>query len=195
MELQLDLTKRYTFADYLTWAEDFACELIDGFIYIMSPKPRLVHQEIGGNLYFIFKKSIKKRRGQCRVYYEIDVRFPKDSIDDDKIFTVVSPDIVVICDKNKLDKNGNGCIGAPDLIVEIQSFGTTKYDLTEKYNLYEKNGVPEYWVVYPNDKGIDVFVLQENGKYKGAKYEAGKIPVSIFKDFYIEFDDIFDLYD
>ena len=195
MELQLDLTKRYTFADYLTWAEDFACELIDGFVHIMSPKPRLVHQEIGGNLYFIFKKNIKKRRGQCRVYYEIDVRFPNDSIDDDKIFTVVSPDIVVICDKNKLDKNGNGCIGAPDLIVEIQSFGTTKYDLTEKYNLYESNGVREYWVVYPNDKGIDVFVLQDNGKYKGTKYESGKIPVSIFENYYIEFDDIFDLYD
>jgi Uma2 family endonuclease len=71
-------------------------------------------------------------------------------------------------------------LGAPDFVAEIQSPATAKYDLNEKFNLYEASGVREYWVVFPSE-AVQVFLLQPDGKYdKGTLYEAGKIPVHIF---------------
>jgi Uma2 family endonuclease len=191
MELSLDLKKRYTYADYLTWADDKVRELIDGFIKLMSPKPKPIHQVISGLLTAELVYLIKKKKGKCKVYPDIDVRLPKNGErEDDKIYTVVSPDISVVCDQSKID--GNGCLGAPDMIVEIQSFSTAKYDLTTKYNLYESSGVKEYWVVYPLEKGIEVFLLQPDGKYdEGTKYEMGTVPVHIFDGYEIDLKDIF----
>ena len=80
-----------------------------------------------------------------------------------QIETVVQPDVCVICDPNKLDSKG--CLGAPDIVVEILSPQSTKKDLREKFDLYEENGVLEYWVVYPNDNALEVFVLEDN-KYE-----------------------------
>ena len=191
MELVLDLKKRYTYADYLTWADDKARELIDGFIKIMSPKPKPIHQVISGLLITELNIIVKKNRGKCKVYPEIDVRLPQNGeIEDEKIYTVVSPDISVVCDQSKIDVNG--CLGAPDMIVEIQSFSTAKYDLTTKYNLYESSGVREYWVVYPLEKGIEVFLMQSDGKYdEGKRYETGTVPVHIFGGYEIDLKDIF----
>jgi Uma2 family endonuclease len=193
MELVLDLKKRYTYADYLTWTDDKTRELIDGFIKMMSPKPKPIHQVKSGLLTTELNIAVKKHKGKCKVYPEIDVRLPKNGErEDDQIYTVVSPDISVVCDQSKIDENG--CLGAPDMIVEIQSFSTAKYDLTTKFNLYESSGVREYWVVYPLEKGIEVFLLQPDGKYdEGTKYETGKIPVHIFDGYEINLDDIFSL--
>jgi len=83
------------------------------------------------------------------------VRLVKNKGDNKEIKTVVQPDICIICDKTKLDERG--CIGAPDLIVEILSPSTTKKDLNDKYRLYEENLVKEYWVVNPDAKSIEVF--------------------------------------
>jgi len=191
MELVLDLKKRYTYADYLTWADDKVRELIDGFIKTMSPKPKPIHQVMSLSIGAELRYLIKKHKGKCKVYPDIDVRLPKNGErEDENIHTVVSPDISVVCDQSKID--GNGCLGAPDMIVEIQSFSTAKYDLTTKYNLYESFGVREYWVVYPLEKGIEVFLLQPDGKYDdGTRYERGKIPVTIFNGNEIDFEDIF----
>ena len=191
MDLQLDLKKRYTFADYLTWADDKTRELIDGFIKLMSPKPKPIHQKVGASLTFELLLFLKKHRGKCEVYPEIDVRLPVNGEKEDKdIYNVVSPDISVVCDPSKIDDKG--CLGAPDMIVEIQSFSTARYDMTTKYDLYESSGVREYWVVFPQEKGIEVFLLQSDGKYdKGTKYESGKIPVHIFDGCEIEMNDIF----
>jgi len=191
MELVLDLKKRYTYADYLTWADDKVRELIDGFIKIMSLAPKPIHQKVSVELISELRMFIKKNKGNCRIYHDIDVRFPKNGeIADNKIFDVVQPDICVICDPSKIDDNG--CIGAPDMIVEIQSFSTAKYDLNEKFKLYETFRVREYWVVYPREVGIEVFLLQSDGKYdNGTRYERGKIPVTIFNGYEINFEDIF----
>ena len=191
MELALDLKKRYTYADYLTWADDKVRELVDGFIKMMSPKPRPIHQVVSGMLTAELIFLIKKNKGKCKVYQEIDVRLPKNGeTEDSEIYTVVSPDISVVCDQSKID--GKGCLGAPDMIVEIQSFSTAKYDLTTKFNLYQSAGVKEYWVVYPDEKGIEVFLLQHDGKYdEGTRYETGTVPVHIFDNCEIEIDEIF----
>jgi len=116
--LNLDLNKRYTYADYITWLDDKRRELIDGFVSLMTPAPALKHQAISGKLYLSFGNYLIRKN--CKIFHApFDVRLPNnDDKDDDKVYTVVQPDITVICDKQKLDKRG--CIGAPDLIVEIK---------------------------------------------------------------------------
>ena len=179
MELALDLKKRYTYADYLTWADDKMRELINGFIKMMSA-PGTKHQRVCGRLTTRLTILIERNKGTCEVFpAPFDVRLPQNGEKaDTQIYNVVQPDICVVCDPSKIDENG--CIGAPDLVVEIQSFSTARYDLTKKFDLYETSGVREYWVVFPND-GIEVFLLQPDGKYdEGTKYKQGKIPVHIF---------------
>lgn len=77
---------------------------------------------------------------------------------------MVQPDLCVICDPNKLDDKG--CIGAPDLIVEILSPGNSKREMKLKYELYQEQGVSEYWVVRPEERNIHIYVLKD-GQYIG----------------------------
>jgi Uma2 family endonuclease len=158
---QLDLEKRYTYADYLSWQLKERVELIKGRIFRMSPAPSVRHQQIVGNLFFVFKAFLKNT--PCQVFVSpFDVRL----IQADKN-TVVQPDICVICDKEKLDEQG--CNGAPDLIIEILSPGNSRKERKEKFELYEENGVKEYWLVETNEESIIVYTLNENGQYIGSK--------------------------
>ncbi|MCL2073055.1 MAG: Uma2 family endonuclease [Marinilabiliaceae bacterium] len=192
MEIALDLTKRYSYADYLTWADNKMRELIDGIVKIGAPAPGTDHQRVSINIGANLQGYIMKNKGKCKVFAApFDVRLPiNGEKSDNQIYNVVQPDICIICDNTKLDKRG--CFGAPDFIAEIQSFSTARYDMTEKFNLYEAAGVPEYWIVYPKDEGIEVFLLQQNGKYdNGTKYDGGKIPVKALGGYEIDFKDIF----
>ncbi len=178
--INLDLNKRYTFADYLTWLDDKRRELINGFVQLMTPAPSRIHQRISGAIYGQFWNQLRKQN--CEVYHApFDVRFPSNpaEVSDDKIFTVVQPDIAVICDISKLDDKG--CIGAPDLIVEILSLNSTKRDIEEKFKLYQENGVKEYWIIHPNDQTATIFFL-ENDKYqlRGIFTKGTQITPSIF---------------
>jgi Uma2 family endonuclease len=190
--LHLDETKRYTYADYLTWIDDKRRELINGFIYLMSA-PRRIHAEISMELSAFIATFFKKRKAKCRVYHApFDVRLPiEGSKEDDKIYNVVQPDICVICDLSKLDYRG--CIGAPDLIVEVLSPSTYKKDWTKKYILYEKAGVREYWIVDPFDKVVHIFLLQPDGKFdEGMTYECNEnAPVHIFEGLEIDLKELF----
>jgi Uma2 family endonuclease len=191
MDVSLDLNKRYTYADYLTWLDDKRRELVDGFARLMSPAPKSIHQEICGNLFGELRNLIRKNKGACKIFpAPFDVRLPKNGEKEDGlIYTVVQPDICVICDLSKLD--ARGCLGAPDLIVEILSPSSAKYDLTVKFNLYEVSGVREYWIVYPFE-AVQVFLLQPDGKYdSGVFYERGKVPVHVFNNEAIDLTDIF----
>ena len=192
MELTLDLSKRYTYADYLTWMDDVRRELIEGFIKLM-PAPRDIHAKVSYNISWNLGAILKKNKGKCEIRHApYDVRFPiNGETDNKKIYTVVQPDISVICDLSKLDENG--CLGAPDMIVEVLSPSTAKRDWKEKYALYEKHGVREYWIVHPKEKFVNVFLLQTDGQYGDCQvYEGkGKIPVHIFNGHLIDLDDIF----
>ena len=110
--LNLDMSKRYTYADYLTWLDDKRRELIDGFIHLMSA-PLRRHAGVSAKLSIRIGTFIENRKGKCRTYYApFDVRLPLNGTkDDDKIYDVVQPDICVVCDLKKLDERG--CIGAP----------------------------------------------------------------------------------
>jgi len=194
MELQLDLTKRYTFADYITWADDKRRELFDGFIKMMTPAPSTEHQTISGELYLIIGSYLKNKK--CKIFYApFDVRLPKTSVEisDKQIYTVVQPDICVICDLSKIE--AKGCIGAPDLIIEIVSFSNPKRDIEEKFELYQRHGVREYWVVFPYEKTISVFLLNTltlKYDFKGMYAEDSKVPVNIFEgDLIVDLAEIF----
>lgn len=154
--LELDPKKQYTYADYLTWHFSERVELIKGWIYKMSPAPKRIHQKISVHLISKINQVFKNK--QCDYYAApFDVRLKKTKGDSTEIDTVVQPDICIICDKNKLDDAG--CIGAPDLIIEILSESTAKKDYNEKFNLYEENGVQEYWITNPATFTIEIYAL------------------------------------
>ena len=179
--ITLDPAQRYSYADYLTWADDKRRELIDGIVKLMSA-PYTIHSEITTTLVSKLWPFIKKRKGKCKIFHSpIDVRLPKNGeTADNMIFTVVHPDIVVVCDPSKIEKRG--IIGAPDFVVEVLSPSNTKLAMRKKFDLYEEAGVKEYWVVNPK-LGLTVFLLQENGIFdEGTSYDLiftpdAKVPV------------------
>ncbi|MCL2436072.1 MAG: Uma2 family endonuclease [Lentimicrobiaceae bacterium] len=191
--LNLDPSKRYTYADYLTWWDDKRRELINGFIHLMSA-PNELHARLSQTINWFLLFFVRQRKGKCRIYHApFDVRLPKnDEKDDDKIYNVVQPDLCVICDLSKIDKRG--CVGAPDLIVEVLSPSTLKKDWNEKFNLYEEAGVREYWIVDPKAKIVHIFLLQPDGKYDtGTIYKCSqKAPVHIFEGLEIDLKELFE---
>jgi len=185
----LDLNGTYTYADYLKWKFEERLELFRGKIFKMSPAPNRYHQEISGNLYFNLAKILKK--SSCNLYAApFDVRLQKLKANDEKVTTVVQPDLCVICDENKLDDKG--CNGAPDLIMEILSPGNSKKEMGIKFDLYEENEVKEYWIVDPSEKTVFVYVLKEN-KYVGLKpfIEDDNITSSLFLELNFPLAEIF----
>lgn len=162
---QLDFTKQYTYADYLKWQFKERLELIRGYIYKMSPAPSRRHQAIVWNLNGIIWSQMKNQ--PCQAYAApFDVRLPiKDKRSNQEITTVLQPDICVICDRSKLDDRG--CVGAPDLVIEVLSPGNSEKEMKQKYNVYEESGVREYWVVYPDYEHVLIFSLDDSGKFVG----------------------------
>lgn len=158
---ELDLNKTYSYADYLTWQFQDKLELIKGKIFKMSPAPSTNHQRISRKLTGIMLSAFKKH--SCELFVApFDVRLidKKKSTLDQEIFTVVQPDLCVICDASKIDERG--AIGAPDLVIEILSPGNSNKEMKYKFDLYEEAGVLEYWIVNPADKTLFIYVLREN---------------------------------
>lgn len=157
---QLDLNGSYSYADYLSWKIQERVELIKGKIMEMSPAPARFHQRVSIKLTAHFLTAFDNQ--QCQVYTApFDVRFPDQN---GKIKTVVQPDLCVICDHQKLDDRG--CLGAPDLVVEILSPGNSKREMRDKFALYQEHKVKEYWIVSPAEKTIFIYVL-EGDRYIG----------------------------
>ena len=191
--LKLDLNKRYTYAEYLTWMDDARRELFDGFIKLMTPAPSSRHQELSTNLVSICWNFLRNK--PCKIYHApSDVRFPNNakSQDDRQVYTVLQPDLYIVCDLSKID--ARGCLGAPDLVIEIISPKNSKRDLKDKFEIYQEYGVREYWIVSPNDETVNVFVLDQSGKFQfvGIYAEDDKIPVNIFNgDLKVDLTEVF----
>jgi Uma2 family endonuclease len=191
--ISLDTTKRYTYADYLTWMDDTRREIYDGIVKMMTPAPNIKHQGISFNLSRLMGNYLVNK--SCRGFAApSDVRLPKKkNKSDETIYTVLQPDLYVVCDLSKLDDRG--CLGAPDLVIEITSPKTARRDLKDKYQIYEQHGVREYWIVNPSDENVMTFVLDANGKFQLAGLYAGddKIPVHIFDgDLQIDLTEVFE---
>jgi Uma2 family endonuclease len=156
----LSADRLYTYADYMLWELEERVELIKGKIFNMSPAPSRIHQEVLGQLHLEIGTHF--RRNKCSVYVApFDVRLPKaGATADEQVQTVVQPDLCVICDKSKLDERG--CLGAPDLVVEILSPGNSKKEVRQKFEVYQEAGVREYWLVNYYERMVQVFVLKES---------------------------------
>lgn len=182
--------KKYTYGDYLKWPDEERWEIIDGVPYDMSPAPSTKHQSVSMELGRQLANYLLGK--ECQVFAApFDVRLPQGDEKDEDIENVVQPDLSVVCDLSKLDERG--CKGAPNLVVEIISPSTAKKELNEKFNLYERSGAPEYWVVFPKFNVIVVYSLDDEGKYqKTGDFAADQILTSeLFPGLEIKLEDVF----
>ena len=161
-------TTHYSYADIITWPDDARWELIDGIPYNISPAPSLRHQRIVSALMTEFGNFLKGH--PCEHFTApFDVRLPKPTQNGMTADTVVQPDLLVVCDAEKLDEHG--CVGAPTLVVEILSPATQAKDLREKRVAYQLAGVPEYWLISPNRTNL----TNLHARRRGALWRAGSL--------------------
>jgi Uma2 family endonuclease len=164
---QLDFSKQYTYSDYLTWQFSERVELLKGRVFRMSPAPNRRHQSIStvvlGRLFNFLTIH------PCQVFaapFDVRLPLPPDQLKGDKVNTVVQPDITVVCDEGKLDVQG--CNGAPDIVMEILSSGNTPKEMKRKLVVYQEAGIPEYWVIDPDQDFVIIYNLDKAGRYVGS---------------------------
>jgi Uma2 family endonuclease len=182
--------RKYSYADYLTWNEGERVELIDGEIFNMSPAPSREHQRVLRELSTAFSNFLQG--AECEVYFApFDVRLFTENKKDTDINNVVQPDLSIVCDKNKLDDKG--CNGAPDLIIEVLSPSSIKMDRWNKYQLYEKAGVKEYWLVDPTNQAVDVHLLvSQQYEFQGVFTKEDTVSVHLLPGLTLDLNEIFD---
>ena len=159
---QLNPNGYYTYADYILWKFQERVELFKGRIFPMAA-PSVAHQRVSGILFFTIQSYLKKKNRNCDVFsapFDVRLPLPPERATDHKVDTVVQPDLCVVCDENKLDKRG--CVGAPDLVVEILSEGNSSREMKAKFELYQNAGVSEYWIIDPEHKLAFIYFLDQN---------------------------------
>jgi Uma2 family endonuclease len=191
---QLDLDGYYSYSDYLNWDLEERLELITGKISLISMASCLDHQRISTCLCGILYPLLKNK--PCDAFAApFDVRLydrRKSVVANQEIYTVVQPDLCVICDTEKLDQRG--CLGAPDWIIEILSKGNSKKEMQTKFELYRESGVKEYWIVYPFEQAVHQFVLDEvQDKYQLINMYSGedKAMPQLFPDLEVDLQEVF----
>lgn len=182
--LALDLEpEKISYADLLEFDDDKRYELIEGVPYLMA-SPSVSHQDILMEIAFQIKTYLKGKK--CRVFIApLDVKL-SGAIDNKKEYNVVQPDIMVICDQNKITEKN--ILGAPDLAIEILSPSNTRHDRMDKLQLYQKFGIKEYWMVSLEEQSIMILTLSKEGIYqiKQVCYLDEKAKVNILEDCYID---------
>lgn len=156
--MEQPIEKKYTYADLLEMDDGERYEIIFGDLYMMS-SPMTAHQAVFRELFLKIGNYLEGK--PCKIFSApFDVRLFERKIDSpNNVDTVVQPDIMVVCDKKKIDNKG--CKGAPDWIIEILSPSSRRYDKITKRKLYEQAGVREYWIVDPDYHYVDVYVLND----------------------------------
>lgn len=186
---QLELSKSYTFADYLLWNFTERLEIIKGRVFKISPAPKPNNQRVLRVLNRYFDRYFEFK--SCEVFFApFDVIFASDtdSIADSK--NIVQPDLCIICDINKITKRG--CEGSPDLIIEVLSEGNSEKEINYKFDLYQNNGVKEYWIVNPVHKNILLYYLKDSEYISLKPFTINdKIKSYLFPEIEIELTDIF----
>ena len=189
IKMPLPKKERYTYADLLSWDDGKRYELYDGKVVAMS-SPSDVHQEILSALHYQLYDFLRGK--PCTVYPSpFDVRLfdtgddqPEDSEN------VLQPDLMVVCDKSKVDRYG--VHGAPDLVIEVLSPSTQERDWREKFAVYQKAGVREYWVVDPAGRFVAAHILRD-GKYDAPIFytPGARVPVSLWDGFSVDLSTVF----
>ena len=176
----------YTYAEYLLWQFEERVELLKGKLFKMSA-PSINHQRISGRLFVKMYSYLEGKR--CEIFSApFDVVLKNTNGEDN---TVLQPDLCVVCDPEKL-ADGKRCYGAPDWVLEIVSPSNVEKELSKKMHIYEEAGVAEYWVLRPEEKELDIFVLQDNG-YIGLKprFAGEVVSPQKFPDLQINLSEIF----
>lgn len=167
---------------YENLPENVRAEVFEGQIYYMA-SPSQIHQTILTELLVSIRSYLKKKDGSCQVFpAPFDVKLS------DYPLTIVQPDIMVICDKDKLD--GKRCNGAPDFIIEIISPSNPSDDYIRKLYYYKNYGVREYWIVDPRDQTILVYFLEQDSFHVQHYTFQDKIKVNIYDDLWIDFTEL-----
>ena len=160
-----------TLDDYLALPEGTRIELIDGKFYDMAA-PTTIHQSIGFEICYLLKNYVSKKGGKCVPFVApTDVQLDCDNR------TMVQPDVLVVCDRNKITRAR--IVGAPDLVVEVVSPTNMVTDVMIKLFKYKNAGVREYWIVYPDEKRVTVFDFAKDIGPKDYSFE-DTIPVAIW---------------
>ena len=134
----------------LAYREEFWEELIDGKLVAMSPRPSVNHHFVSSNIYTLFDRYLRGK--SCTPFADgVDLYLSEEN--------QYIPDGMVVCDPDKI--RPNGVYGAPDLVVEILSPSTARYDRGQKKDAYEKYGVREYWIVDPANKTVEQYLLRD----------------------------------
>ena len=173
-----------TLEQYEALPEDLRVEVFDGVVYDMA-SPSQEHQTISMELSTVLNTYIRGKKGSCRVFHApFDVKLSEQPL------TIVQPDLMIVCDKDKLD--GKRCNGAPDFIIEIVSPGNPADDYIRKLYYYKNAGVREYWIVDPRRKNVTINFFE--GNMPNVQYSFDSvIKVNIYDDLYINFSDIDEL--
>ena len=179
--------RRFTYADYKEWELDEGerFELIYGEAFAMS-WPNTRHQAVSRELFLQLGGYLRGK--PCQAFYApYDVRlfYEEDESDD----TVVQPDIMIICDKAKIGREG--CRGAPDLVIEILSPSNTAIEMERKRKLYRQAGVREYWVVDTEDNSVTVYCFKDGGIFTNTYESADNVPVGILPGFSVALEQVF----
>ena len=120
----------------LAYQEERCQELINGKIFMMSPRPSYFHNQVSSNIYLIFANYLRGKR--CTAIADGTALFLSET-------NHFVPDFMLVCDPDKI--KADGVHGAPDLVAEVLSPGTAKNDRGPKMQVYESFGVKEYWLV------------------------------------------------
>lgn len=172
--------KLYTIADIEALPEGERAELIDGRMYMMA-SPTATHQRMIGFLYLKFGNYINTKKGKCEVFLSPFAVYLNETDN------YVEPDLVVVCDKEKVDEKG--CHGGPDLVIEIVSPSSKRMDYAIKLFKYRTYGVKEYWIVDPGKKRIQVYDLKRSDVEE--YMFSDKVPVGIYEgDLEIDFSEM-----
>lgn len=170
-----------TLEQYEALPENLRIEVFDGIAYDLA-SPSRIHQELLAELLVIFSNYIKSTDGNCSVFpAPFDVKLSENPL------TIVQPDLMIVCDEDKLDDNR--CNGAPDFIIEIVSPSNPADDYIRKLYYYKNTGVREYWIVDPRRKTVTVNYFE--GNIVSVQYSFDSIiKVNIYNDLYINFSEI-----
>lgn len=170
-----------TLEHYEALPEDMRAEVFDGYIYYIS-SPSQEHQTLLLELSTLLNIYVKGKNGSCRVFpAPFDVKL------NDNPLIIVQPDIMIVCDEEKLDSKR--CNGAPDFIIEIVSPGNASDDYIRKLYYYKNYGVREYWIVDSRRKTVTVNFFESDIVNVQYSFDS-TIKVNIYDDLFINFSDI-----
>ena len=171
-----------TLEQYENLPENIRAEVFEGQIYYMA-SPSQIHQTILTELLVSIRNYLRKKGGDCQVFpAPFDVKLS------DRPLNIVQPDLMVVCDKDKLD--GKRCNGAPDFIIEIVSPGNPSDDYIRKLYHYQNAGVREYWIVDPRTEKVIVYHLEQPDFQMASYTFQDKIQANIWEDFWIDFQEL-----